>query len=561
MHTQPEEFAVLLATPEGQHVEFKEAKSDYRFEKLLEYCVALANEGGGKIVLGVTDRRPREVVGTTAFAEPGRTEAGICQRLHQRIPVEEYHHDGKRVLIVHVPARLAGVPWEIDGRYLKRAGDALVALPPAELRSIFAEAGPDFTAQSSPAPLEALAPAHVAEFRRRWARKVGNPRIEQWGDEELLVNAELLVDGRPCYAALILFGTRESLGRYLAQAEIVFEYRSSEAAAPAQDRAEYRDGFFGYHDALWQKINLRNDRQSYQDDFFRYDIPTFDEVAIREALLNAISHRDYTLGGSVFVRQYARRLEIVSPGGLPGGIARENIAERQNPRNRRLAEALAKAGLVERAGQGLDLMIATAVRQTKPLPDFAGSDAHQVHLTLAGTVQNPAFIRFLERLGDERLAKFNTADFLTLDALQRDQLLSPALKSRLFGLIEVGAVECQGRGKNARHFLSRDMYAAIGAPGVYTRRRGLDHETNKTLLEKHLRDTGAAGAPMSELVQVLPALSRAHIKRLLLQLEVERRAHLRGITKAARWFVGPSPKLAQLAHEPHPNEPIHGGAK
>ncbi len=547
MATLPDEFAQLLAVPEGQHVEFKEAKADYRFEKLLEYCVALANEGGGKIVLGVSDRRPREVVGTTAFSEPGRTEAGLMQRLHHRIPVEEYLHERKRVLIVHVPSRLPGTAWEIDGRYLKRAGDALVGLSQAELRSIFAENGPDFTAQPSPAPLAALSAAHLAQFRRRWSRKALNPRIEQWTDEELLANAELLVDGRPCYAALILFGTRESLGRHLPQAEIVFEYRSSETAGPAQDREEFRDGFFGYHDALWQKINLRNDRQSYQEDFFRYDIPTFDEVAIREALLNAIAHRDYTLGGSVFVRQYSRRLEIVSPGGFPAGISPENIAERQNPRNRRLAEALSKAGLVERAGQGLDLMIATAVRQTKPLPDFSGSDAYQVQLTLAGTVQNPAFIRYLERLGDERLAKFNTADYLTLDALQRDRPLTSPLQARLSGLIEVGAVEQQGRGKGARFFLSRELYAAIGAPGIYTRRKGLDHETNKALLMKHLWDSATGGAPKAELVQVLPALSSRSLHRLMEELREDGFVELRGERRWSRWFPL-KPYVPSVAH-------------
>jgi ATP-dependent DNA helicase RecG len=72
----------------------------------------------------------------------------------------------------------------------------------------------------------------------------------------------LLVDDQITYAALILFGTRTALGRRLAQAEVVFEYRSSEASGPAADRVEYREGFFSFYDALWNKINLRNDRQS-----------------------------------------------------------------------------------------------------------------------------------------------------------------------------------------------------------------------------------------------------------------------------------------------------------
>ena len=98
------------------------------------------------------------------------------------------------------------------------------------------------------------------------------------------------------------------------------------------------------------------------------DLPTFAEVPVREALLNAVAHRDYRLGGSIFVRQFSKRLEVISPGGLPPGITPENIIDQQNPRNRRLAEALARCGLIERSGQGLNLMVESAVRQGKPCP-------------------------------------------------------------------------------------------------------------------------------------------------------------------------------------------------
>ena len=70
-----------MAEPEGQRLEFKEAKSTYSLDKLAAYCVALANEGGGKVVLGVTDERPRRIVGTAAFAEPGNTEFNLHTQL------------------------------------------------------------------------------------------------------------------------------------------------------------------------------------------------------------------------------------------------------------------------------------------------------------------------------------------------------------------------------------------------------------------------------------------------------------------------------------------------
>jgi len=540
MNTTPAQFAELLAAPEGTRIEFKSASGGYHFEKLVEYCVAIANEGGGQIVLGVTDRRPRSVVGTSAFAEPGRTEAGLHERLGHRVPVEELQHEGKRVLVVHVPSRLPGTAWSIDGKFLKRAGDELTGMSDAELRAIFAEAGPDFSSEGSPASLNDLSPAAIGEFRKHWARKAANPRINSWSDEETLTNAELLQDGRALYAALILFGTRAALGRHLAQAEVVFEYRASEASGPAADRAEFREGFFLFHDALWQKINLRNDRQSYQDGLFRLEIPTFDETAVREALLNAVAHRDYRLSGSVFVRQFARRLEIVSPGGFPPGITPENILDQQNPRNRRLAEALARCGLIERSGQGLNLMVETAIRQSKPLPDFGGTAPHEVRLKLDGSVTDPRFVQFLERLGEDRLRGFSTYDFLALDAIAKDRPLTEAMRSRLRGLIDAGVVESQGRGRGTRYHLSRSLYAAIGRKGTYTRKRGLDHETNKALLEKHLRDNAEAGSPLADLCQVLPSLSRASVQRMLAELRAAGRARLVGQRRWARWFPGDS---------------------
>jgi len=538
LSTSPEQLRLWLEAPEGSRFEFKEAKNRYDFEKLVGYCVALANEGGGKIILGVMDRRPRLICGSSAFAEPGRTEAGLFERLQQRIPVEEVILPEGRILVVHVPPRLPGTAWQIGGRYLKRAGDDLVAMAADDLKGIFSEIGPDFSAQPCPgATIKDLSSEAIQEFRARWAKKAKDDRRLAWNDEEVLTNAELFVEGQITYAALILFGIRAALGRYLAQAEVVFEYRPTDASGPAADREEYREGFLLFHDALWNRINLRNDRQSYQEGLFRLDLLTFDEVPVREALLNAVAHRDYRLGGSVFVRQYPRRMEVVSPGGFPPGITLENLLDQQNPRNRRLAEALAKCGLIERSGQGVNLMVESAIRQGKRLPDFTGSSSHEVRLVLPGTVQYPALVRFLERIGESRLQAFSTLDFLVLDSLHQDRRLTEFMKERLPGLVEAGAVEALGQGRSRRYVLSKALYASMGAKGVHTRKRGLDHETNKALLLQHLKVQGDLGAPLSELEQVLPSLPEHKVQRLLYELKAENKILLEGTRRWARWKV------------------------
>ena len=173
----------------------------------------------------------------------------------------------------------------------------------------------------------------------------------------------------------------------------------------------------------------------------------------------------------MFVRQFARRLEMVSPGGFPPGITPENIIDQQNPRNRRLAEALEKCGLVERSGQGLNLMVESAVRQSKPLPSFAGTAPHEVRLMMDGSAQDPAFVRYLERLGQHRLRHFSTYDSLALEALCHDHPLSEAMRARIAGLAEAGAVESVGRGRGVRYLLSRELYASLGKKGEYTRTR------------------------------------------------------------------------------------------
>lgn len=208
-------------------------------------------------------------------------------------------------------------------------------------------------------------------LRRLWQRKAGKQDISERSFEQLLTDAELLTGEGLTYAALILLGTKEALGRHLAQCEVIFEYRSSDVPGPAAERHEFRRGFLPVLDEIWRLVSLRNDLQHFQEGLFVWDVPTFNEGAVREAVLNAVSHRDYRQGGSVFLRQYPRRIEIVSPGGLPPGITQENILWQQNPRNRRVAEVLSRCGLVERAGQGFDLIYRECISQSKPLPDLS----------------------------------------------------------------------------------------------------------------------------------------------------------------------------------------------
>ena len=134
----------LLSAPENEHLEFKEAKQQYDTTKLLRYCVALANEGGGHLVLGVSDQRPRHVVGTQAFLNSGDIKARILEALRIRVDVQELTHPDGRVLVFSIPPRPMGTPLHHEGAYLMRAGEDLVPMTADQLKRIVAEGGPDW---------------------------------------------------------------------------------------------------------------------------------------------------------------------------------------------------------------------------------------------------------------------------------------------------------------------------------------------------------------------------------------------------------------------------------
>ena len=129
-----------------------------------------------------------------------------------------------------------------------------------------------------------------------------------------------------------------------------------------------------------------------------------------------------------------------------------------------------------------------------------------------------------------------------LDLVHREQRIPEALRAHLPALVEQGIIERVGRN---RYMLSRRFYGFLGKKGVYTRKRGLDRETNKALLLKHIQDNQQEGSKLQELMQVLPALSHDQVQKLLQALKAEGRVYNAGYANAARWY--PNPDLSGIA--------------
>ena len=105
------------ANSETEHLEFKEAKAQFDFDRLLQYCVAIANEGAGVLLLGIANKPPRPVVGSNAYLNVTKTAEDLFQRLHFRVDVEEVQHPDGRVVVFHIPSRPLGHPHQVDGAY------------------------------------------------------------------------------------------------------------------------------------------------------------------------------------------------------------------------------------------------------------------------------------------------------------------------------------------------------------------------------------------------------------------------------------------------------------
>jgi ATP-dependent DNA helicase RecG len=351
-------------------------------------------------------------------------------------------HEDKRVLIFIIASRPIGMPVQVDGVAWCYEGDSLIPMREEIRRSIYTENVYDFSSSvCRSATLADLDENAIFTFRKKWVTYSSNKRIETLSIEQLMRDCGAITDDGVTYAALILFGTKRAILKLLPRSEVIFEYRSSEASGPAAQREEFSEGFFNYYDRIWDTVNLRNDKQHYQDGLFIFPIYTFNERVVREALLNAVSHRDYQLAGSVFVRQYRDKLVLENPGGFPYGITVENILDRQSPRNLLIAKIFQLCGLVERSGQGMNLIYENSIREAKPLPDFDGTDDYFVRLTLSGNITNKQLLSILKKIGDERLAKMTTDDYILLSKLFNDKNYNSIPSERFTHLVELGIAE------------------------------------------------------------------------------------------------------------------------
>lgn len=373
METTLQELERLMNSPsEDEQLEFKEAKNQYDRDKLCKYCVALANEGGGALVLGVSDARPRRVVGTGAFNDLVDLRSKLLTWLRFRVEVDELQHADGRVLVFRIPSRPQGSAYALEGAYYMRAGEELLPMTPDRLRVIFAEGQQDLVDRVA---LDGVAGTDVVQLLDTpvYFDLVGLPYpAERRAVLERFVKERLILDKGNHYAitnlgALLFAKNLEQFDLLHRKAPRVVEYKGRGKAESRSDQIG-KQGFAVGFKGLIDYINAKLPSNEVIERALRKTVQVFPEVAIRELLANAIVHQDLEVNGRVTVDLYEDRVEISNPGRPV--IETDRFIDGYQSRNERLTDLMRRLKICEERSSGIDRVVAEAEVHQLPAPDF-----------------------------------------------------------------------------------------------------------------------------------------------------------------------------------------------
>ncbi|HET9896712.1 MAG TPA: crosslink repair DNA glycosylase YcaQ family protein [Streptosporangiaceae bacterium] len=341
--------------------------------------------------------------------------------------------------------------------------------------------------------------------------------------------------------ALLLFGRVDALRRFLPTHEAAFQVLRG-LEVEVNDFLPYP--LLRLAEEMFARFQARNSEEELQLGLFRVAISTYSETAFREALANALTHRDYTRRGAVHVQWSEEHLEISSPGGFPSGIRLDNLlVAPPHPRSPLLADAFKRTGLVERTGRGINRMFAEQLRVGRPAPDYGrSSDAHVVAV-LPGGPTNLSMTRWVLEQENQgapvRLAELQVlAELLrerratTSDLARVVQRTDGETRNVLARMVERGWIQARGEGKGRSWHLSAAVYRVLDTPAGYVRVHGFEPLQQEHMLlqyvDAHGRITRAEAADLC-------SLTPDQASRLLRRLAKERKLELRGERRGSEY--------------------------
>ncbi|MBS7350166.1 MAG: putative DNA binding domain-containing protein [Comamonas sp.] len=358
---------------ETQNLEFKEARNQYDTRKLCRYCVAIANEGGGHLVMGVADKPPRAVVGSEAFPDTQDIAEKLFQWLGFRVDVEVVAHPDGRVVVFIIPGRPRGTAYHYDGAYLMRSGEELVPMSEDQLRRIFAEGQPDWLEFSALKDASAQDVVQLLDTQTFFDLLHLPYPTSQAGVLARLLDERLIERSASGFhilniGAILLAKSLRSFPDLSRKAARVIVYAGESKMQTLSDvtgEKGYAVGFTG----LVQYVMDKLPQNQVIEGALRKEIKLVPKVVIRELLANALIHQDFQMGGaSPTVEVLSNRVEISNPG--EPIVPVERFIDGYQSRNEQLADLMRRFGICEEKSSGIDRVIEAAELMQLPAPEF-----------------------------------------------------------------------------------------------------------------------------------------------------------------------------------------------
>lgn len=377
----------LTTSIENEHLDFKEAKQQYDFAKLLRYCVAFSNEGGGYLVLGVSDEFPRNVVGTNAFLNIGEVKSQILNKLHIRVDIHEILHLDGRVLVFQIPSRPIGQPQHLDGTYLMRSGEELVAMTPDQLKRIFSEASQDWFTESAKSNISSdevisLLDTQIYFDLLKHPYPTTRDGVLDRFKKDGLIKQQNNSWAISNLAALLLAKRFDAFSPTLARKSPRFIIYEGTDKLYTRNETVGAKGYAVAFDSLIDLVHSAAPQNHFIEQVVRDEVKMFPKQALRELIANALVHQDFSeTGTSVMIEMYTDRIEISNPG-IPS-IKPDRFIDESRSRNELLANIMRRLGICEEKGSGIDKVVKAAELYQLPAPDFRVGEIRTIAVLFA----------------------------------------------------------------------------------------------------------------------------------------------------------------------------------
>lgn len=523
---------------ESQQLDFKqwiERSFEDNIKLMIKMAVCMANGGGGSIVFGVADKvkgRANAILGIPPEIDSTVLQKRIYEKTdpHLTVYFEDIHvpEGTQRLLIMNI---FPGMPpyTTTDGSATIRQGKDCLPFT-GTLRRQMIEASPehDITAELVFEDWKDLfSPSAMERVREILAKENIHNQLLELTDEDILLSIGALKGNYLTKGALLLVGKPAAIARIIPQHKWSFRKMTSDVEYTVRD-----DGTHALPVALYELeryINADNPVVTIESGLVHPEYSTYPTIALREALLNALGHRDYRVPGTVMLKQYTDKLILTNPGRFIGGISASNILHHPPvTRNDHLMDLLDKLKLVNRSNLGVSRIYRSLLVEGKEPPIYR-EVGNNIELTFISSAFNNGFKLVIEAL-TKKGKVIDVDHLLVLQYLLRHEEIDTTVATTVMQrsveqakelLVkmhnEFNLIEPRGRGKGRYYTLTRYTYDILEENMKYERQQSLDKEAIKIRLLTVLKDRPLANKEIRQMT----GMDRKQVHRLMQEMAAD----------------------------------------